>query len=55
MTLANLLSSLATGVFFALMFWVLNNVNEAILFNVVAFVLGAIAESFRRWLVGGAS
>ena len=48
--LANLLAAFATGVSFALMYWALNVMSEAVLFNVVAFVLGVIAECFRRWL-----
>ena len=47
----NVLASLAMGLFFGLAFWFLNNMQEASLFNAIAFALGAIAEACRRWVV----
>jgi len=49
----NLAAIVATGLTFALGFWVLQNMGDVPLFFVLAFMLGGGAEAFRRWVVEG--
>lgn len=45
----NFIAALAMGAMFAFIFWILTNMSEPGLFQVILFILGGFAESLRRW------